>query len=208
MNIEVGKYYKTRNGLKATIVSKKGHVFRLPILGFISQPDGTDSLETWTAQGSCSASNVLHDHDLMSEWSIDLPEPGAGYRLLRDDEMKLEVGKKYRKGDVVLTVHFIDIGGTAWGQLSTGCAMYVHSDSQCEWTEYTEPKSPQYVPYTWEDHVDLLGRWYKFNDGKCCAMVIKLEIERGVLLINGITAQSFLDNYVWYNDTPCGKEVK
>jgi|694.fasta_scaffold142273_5 hypothetical protein len=123
-------------------------------------------------------------------------------------KFEFEVGKKYQRDGIIIDIKFIDHEGTGWGLDQDGAARFADIRSIDKWNEYTEPKPPQYIPYTWEDHIDLLGRWYKFNGGKNYAMVIKLEIERGVLIINGITAQSFLDNYVWYNDTPCGKEVK
>ena len=40
-------------------------------------------------------------------------------------EMTMTPGTTYQRNRDLLYVYFIDIGGTAWGQLSNGCAMYV-----------------------------------------------------------------------------------
>ncbi len=128
--------------------------------------------------------------------------------FLEGSEMKMEVGKKYKRDGEVLLVHFITHGGTAWGQLNSSLARYVSEDEYHLWTEYTEPKPPQYVPYTWDDREQLRGRWYRRKGHNDECFISSLCEVKGELRINHWTAATFLDTFVWLDGTPCGKVVE
>jgi hypothetical protein len=74
---------------------------------------------------------------------------------------------------------------------------------------WTEPKPPQYVPYTWEDREQLRGRWYrKIHDKDYERMVSILEYSSELFSVNGWMADDFLKNCEWLDGTPCGKVVE
>jgi hypothetical protein len=55
--------------------------------------------------------------------------------------MKLEVGKKYRRGNTIVEVKFFDKTGHAWGLSTEGCAQCI-SSSKHEWQEVTDTPEP------------------------------------------------------------------
>ena len=83
------------------------------------------------------------------------------------------------------------------------------SDIVAEWTE---PKPPQYVPYTWADREELRGRWYRRKSEKSEEMITNLDFvsryEQCVFEIDSYTAAEFLENCEWLDGTPCGKKVE
>lgn len=68
LKLEVGKSYKTRRGLKATILKSdlKGHY---SIVGYVENED-SDYSTCWTKEGFHSHSNpdIKFDNDIISEW--------------------------------------------------------------------------------------------------------------------------------------------
>lgn len=74
---------------------------------------------------------------------------------------------------------------------------------------WTEPKPPQYVPYTWEDREELRGRWYRFKGyaPEHHAGHFSLSSDNE-LLINSLTSSAFLAGCEWLDGTPCGKVVE
>ena len=127
--------------------------------------------------------------------------------FLEGGEMKMEVGKKYERNGEVVEVKFIDNIGTAWGINLGRRARSINSQYFDEWTEYTEPKPPQYVPYTWEDREQLRGRWYRFKDNGVEAMVTRLKNAGDYFFINGLSIGFFFDSCECLDGTPCGKVV-
>ena len=125
--------------------------------------------------------------------------------------MKMEVGKKYKKGRSIFTVCFFERNGNAWGHTEYN-PKFVTPDEMDQWTEYTEPKPPQYVPYTWEDREELRGRWYRRKSEKSEEMITNLDFvsryEQYVFEIDSYTAAEFLENCEWLDSTPCGKVVE
>jgi len=123
--------------------------------------------------------------------------------------MKMEVGKKYQRDGIIIDIKFIDHEGTGWGLDQDGAARYADIRSIDKWNEYTEPKPPQYVPYTWEDRNELRGKWYRRKNNSCEVMVRSIECSPTTkMAINGHTAERFLEDCIWIDDTPCGKKVE
>lgn len=70
MKIEVGKFYKTRNGQKAQVFMLNSGNRTHPVLGAILNPtDGEWDCETWAAEGSYTECSKQDSLDLVSEWS-------------------------------------------------------------------------------------------------------------------------------------------
>ena len=131
-----------------------------------------------------------------------------GY-FLEGCEMSYEAGKKYERDGVIVDVKFIDYEGTGWGLDQDGIARFTDIRDIDYWTEYTEPKPPQYVPYTWEDREQLRGRWYREKATQTEVMIKRLSINlKGELLVNGFNASWLLANCEWLDGTPCGKVVE
>ena len=128
--------------------------------------------------------------------------------FLEGGEMKLEVGKKYKYNDDILFVFFVTPTGVAWGQLSNGHAFYVNPENAYMWAEWTEPKPPQYVPYTWEDREQLRGRWYRFKGYSPEHHAGHFSRRYNELIINSLTSSAFLVGCEWLDGTPCGKVVE
>lgn len=131
------------------------------------------------------------DSLFIEEWK---PDPGEGYDLLVAGQPNFEV---VEYGD-----EFYNLHNEEWQR------SYRITCPPAQKCFYRRRSVPKYVPYTWEDARQLVYCWYKFNDGKNYAMVVKLENRHGEVLINGITAEDFLANYVWSNDEPCGKKAE
>jgi len=126
--------------------------------------------------------------------------------FLEGGEMKLEVGKKYERNGEVVEVKFIDNAGTAWGINLGRRARSISRPYFDQWTEYTEPKPPQYVPYTWEDREELRGRWFIDALGREC-MAIRFTQNNGGFWVNNHSGPKFLKECKWLDGTPCGKVV-
>jgi hypothetical protein len=130
--------------------------------------------------------------------------------FLEGGEVKMEVGKKYERNGEVVEVKFIDNTGTAWGINLRRGARSINRQYFDEWTEYTEPKPPRYIPYTWEDREQLRGRWYRLKENNSEHMVRDVRIDScdaDVMCINGMTVSYFIEECEWIDGTPCGKVV-
>ncbi len=142
---------------------------------------------------------------------VGLLGPDVESYFLEGGEMKLEVGKKYKHKTFVFDVKFIDYQGTAWGVCDKNMARYISPGDFSMCSEYTEPKPPQYVPYTWEDREQLRGRWYRLKENKSEQMIRSVCIDScdcDVLCIDGMTSGYFMDSCEWLDGTPCGKVVE
>ncbi len=73
--------------------------------------------------------------------------------------------------------------------------------------EWTEPKPPQYVPYTWEDREQLRGRWFIDAMGREY-MAIRFTQNNGGFWVNNHSGPKFLKECKWLDGTPCGKVVE
>lgn len=72
MKIEVGKFYKTRDGRKVTIYAIQHNCdFEYPICGHM---EGDAEFSTWTINGSNgSLGYTLYPEDIVSEWEEPRP---------------------------------------------------------------------------------------------------------------------------------------
>jgi hypothetical protein len=142
---------------------------------------------------------------------------------LEGSEMKIEKTGEYRMRDGRKAVIVSLNGNTEFSAIG----YYVDDDNTHEqdcWTldgewleeeetgcdivgEYTEPKPPQYVPYTWEDREQLRGRWYLDRDDGSQSMVCILHCADNCFFINNRDTAEFLENCEWLDGTPCGKVV-
>lgn len=85
LKIEVGKFYKTRDGKKRRVICVDSPRKDLPIVAL----DELGFLSAYTARGIYLSSQSESCLDLISPW-IEAPNPGEGWRLLGDDEQVLE----------------------------------------------------------------------------------------------------------------------
>jgi hypothetical protein len=138
--------------------------------------------------------------------------------------MRLEVGKKYkdREGNCVTIVsdkgygedHFIGITRDSDGydisyNYRENGRYFINEASLHDLVaEWTEPKPPQYVPYTWEDRDQLRGRWYRHKQDGVEAMICRLKQSGEKFFINSLSSGFFLDSCEWLGGTPCGKMVE
>ena len=136
--------------------------------------------------------------------------------------MRLEVGKVYktRAGDKVTIVSDRMRGDDCWfgiihykdydtwvGYFENGNIFKVKKDGRDIIAEWTEPKPPQYVPYTADDLPMLRGRWYINKEARSQCMVHRFTLLDGAVYINSRDAAEFMENCVWLDGTPCGKVV-
>ena len=145
--------------------------------------------------------------------------------FLEGCQMRLEVGKKYktRLGHRAFIFSTSGIPQEALGyiELHDGShepsrwfmdgAFHCDKKESCNdiISEWTEPKPPQYIPYTWEDREQLRGRWYREKATQPEVMIKRLSINlKGELLVNGFNASWLLANCEWLDGTPCGKVVE
>lgn len=145
--------------------------------------------------------------------------------FLEGSEMKLEVGKKYlnRDRDCVTIVSskgcgddrfigiLLDKDGfeIAYNYREDGSYFVSEESDHDLLSEYTEPKPPQYVPYTWEDREQLRGRWYRRKNNSGEYMIGSLVIDNETEIIIGPwRADEFLGVCEWLDGTPCGKVVE
>ena len=74
-----------------------------------------------------------------------------------------------------------------------------------------ELDEPEYVPYTWENVSDLMGKWYMSNgeDGEQYVQQIVNFVKDGdEFRINGRSAQDMLEECRWLDGTPCGVSLR
>jgi hypothetical protein len=137
--------------------------------------------------------------------------------------MKLQVGKKYkdREGNCVTIVsdkgsgsdRFIGLvnqsGIDKTARYYANGRYIISEDSGYDLiAEWTEPKPPQYVPYTADDLPMLRGRWYIDKNDGTQVMVYRFSSLEDVFYINSRDAAEFMTNCVWLDGTPCGKAVE
>lgn len=69
------------------------------------------------------------------------------------------------------------------------------------------PEEKKYRPYTWEDMDKIFGRAFEHKRLKSKDAVKRVVYEYDTLYINGTPADSFLENYTWFDGSPCGVEI-
>jgi hypothetical protein len=188
MNLEVGKKYKTRSGLKAFVFSMRGR--DQEAIGYIELPNNDgDVAAEWFSDGTYYMDKREAGSDIVAEWT-DTPEPGEGWRLL-------DVGERLEEGD-----QFYNSVADWVGVCLTWSGGVVQKGSV-----YRRRIAPQYVPYTWDDREELRGRWYRQKEyPEHETLVAHLEISRNEIGINGWGAPKFLQDCEWLDGTPCGKK--
>jgi len=145
--------------------------------------------------------------------------------FLEGGEMKLEVGKKYktRLGHRAFIFSTSGIPQEALGYIE----LHDGSHEPSRWfmdgafhcdkkesgndiiSEWTEPKPPKYIPYTWADREELRGRWYRFKGYSPEHHAGHFSLSRyNELIINSLTSSDFLVGCEWLDGTPCGKVVE
>lgn len=69
---------------------------------------------------------------------------------------------------------------------------------------------PEYVPYTWENASNLMGKWY-MSDGEngeqYVQQIVTLIKDGDEFRINGRSAQDMLNECRWMDGSPCGVHV-
>ncbi len=70
-----------------------------------------------------------------------------------------------------------------------------------------EPKEKKYRPYKLEDFDKFFNKGFEHKEYKFRVRVNRIEYENNTLYINGVTAQNFLEKYVWLDGSPCGAEI-
>ena len=121
LKIEVGKFYKSRNGMKVKIYSTEGNHFNYPIHGAILW-DGGWEVEQWTKEGFYLQLEKDCGLDIVSEW-VEL-HPAESWEL----DKKILVSNdgidwfkrhfaKYENGQFYVW----DIGGTSWTSQDDDC---------------------------------------------------------------------------------------
>jgi hypothetical protein len=190
VKLEVGKKYKTRSGLKAFVFSMSGR--EQEAIGYIELQNNQGHVPSeWFSDGLFYNTKKESAYDIVAEWT-DEPDPGEGWRLLHPDE-DLEAGDEcYLK---------FDDPYDDWAKVN--CS----NNKQTPGMHYRRRAAPQYVPYTWEDRVELRGRWCRIKDGGTEAMVLRFSVDGDVFCMNGLSAEFFLNECEWLDGTPCGKVV-
>lgn len=70
-----------------------------------------------------------------------------------------------------------------------------------------ETKEKKYRPYKLEDFDKFFNKGFEHKKYKFRVRVNRIEYENNTLYINGVTAQNFLEKYVWLDGSPCGAEI-
>lgn len=132
MKLEVNNFYRTRDNRKVEILRDDYKVNFHKVVGYI---EGETWKETWTLKGGYITDTYQSEFDLILE-----------------DNMKIEVGKKYktRDGKVAVITDIDDGAGTAYT-----CLGYIRNDGIEEtWTD-----DGRYFLSMPEHELDIVGEW-------------------------------------------------
>lgn len=94
-------------------------------------------------------------------------------------------------------------------------AMKVPEENSSYWEFFylltsEELDEQEYVPYTWEDVSDLMGKWYMTdgeNGEEYVQQIVNFVKDGDDFRINGRSAQDMLKECRWLDGSPCGRRM-